>query len=183
MMHLTRFRNPSSDLLSKKEERKKGKPTLKNIPGFKAYHLFLVLLLSFLITLLAACGEDTGTSSTAMTSPSHVVVITPIGAQPVCLTVDMPSLSKLADGNYSLKEEIDNCGGKDANPLKVTLQIGTQTLNLLGPASLPAKGKAMYNSQKLHFTGHPSSSATVTILATINSSVQGEWDGQITIPN
>lgn len=155
---------------------------MKNIPGFKSYHLFFVILLLFFITFLAGCGEDTGASSSNTTSASHVVVITPVGAQPVCLTVNTPSLSKLAGGNYNLKEEIDNCGGKDAGPLKVTLQIGTQTLNLLGPATLPAKEKTMYNSQKLHLTTHSSSSVTATILVTINSSVQGEWDGEVTMP-
>jgi len=65
--------------------------------------------------------------------------ITPIAAQATCLTVHSPSLVKLADGNYELVDEINNCGGKDAGPFKITTQINTQatklSMNLMGPAT------------------------------------------------
>jgi hypothetical protein len=102
-------------------------------------------------------------------------------------------LVKLADGNYELVDEIDNCGGKDSGPLKITTQINTQatklSTNLMGPATIPANGKAMYHTftgqtsgtnKEIHFS--PSPSALVTVSVTINGAIQGEWDGQVTIP-
>jgi len=58
----------------------------------------------------------------------------------------------------------------------------------LGPATIPAKGKAVYTTfssqagKEIHFPSRSSSSATVIIFATVNSSMQGEWDGEVTIP-
>ena len=145
--------------------------------------LFVLLLLSCAV-FFAGCGGDASSSTANTQAP----VITPIGAPAVCLTIKSPSLLKLADGNYKLGDEIDNCGGKAADSLKVTLQINTQTINLLGPATIPAKGKATYSTfssqtgKEIHFPSHSSSSTTVTIFATSNSSMQGEWDGEVTIP-
>jgi hypothetical protein len=146
--------------------------------------LFVLLLLSCAV-FFASCGGDAGANSSSTSGAQ--VPLTPIGKPSTCLTVKSPSLLKLADGNYKLGDEIDNCGGNPAGTLKVTLQINAQTIDLLGPATIPAKGKATYSTfsspaaKELHFPSS-SSSTVVTILATINSSVQGEWDGEVTIP-
>jgi hypothetical protein len=195
-MHLKQFRNPSSGLLGKsrsivRARKKEGEPKLKNAPDSKKYKVFLAIILLFCITFLAGCGDDTGATSSQTTATTPTAAITPVGAQPVCLTVNSPSLVKLADGTYNLQDEIDNCGNNDAGPLKVTLQISNQTLNLLGPVTLAAKGKTTYNAfsnqaggtgNKIHLTSQASSSVTVTILATINNNVQGEWDGEVKLP-
>jgi hypothetical protein len=102
---------------------------------------------------------------------------------------------KLADGNYELVDEFDNCGGKDAGPLKITSQIDTKTTklstDLIGPATLPAHTKVLYHTFKgqasgtkkeVQFRSPSAPSAVVTILATINGATQGEWDGQVPIP-
>ena len=109
-----------------------------------------------------------------------------------CLTLNTPSLVKLADGNYKLVDEIDNCGGKNAGPLQVKVQIDQQTLNLQGPTTIAAHGKAVYNTfagqtsgtdKEIHFPSPPPVSTALTISATINGNVQGEWDGQVTAPS
>jgi hypothetical protein len=158
---------------------------LKNKSGSKKYLALFVLLLLFCAVFCESCGGDAGANSSSTSSAQ--AAFTPIGQPATCLTVKSPSLLKLADGNYKLGDEIDNCGGKPAGSLKVTLQINTQTINLLGPTTIPAKGKATYSSlssptsKEIHFPSH-SSSTVVTILATSNSSMQGEWDGEVTIP-
>lgn len=162
---------------------KNGELKLKNAPGFKKHPLFLIVLLLSCTVFFASCSGGTSSNSSS-------TAITPIGAQTTCLTVNSPSLVKLTDGNYKLVDEIDNCGSKDAGPLKVTVQIDTERLNLLGPETVPAKGKAVYNTftgqtsatnKEIHFPSPLPSSTNLTILATINSSVQGEWDGQVTL--
>ena len=167
--------------------RKKWRIHLKNKAGFSEYRLLFVLLLLSCAVFFASCGGDAGANSSSVSGSSTQVPLTPIGEPATCLTVKSPSLLKLADGNYKLGDEIDNCGGKSAASLKVTLQINAQTINLLGPATIPARGKATYSTfssqtgKEIHFPSR-SSSAVVTILATINSSMQGEWDGEVTIP-
>ncbi len=159
---------------------------MKSALAFKKHPLFLIVLLLSGTLFFASCSGDTSHNPSSTST-----AITPIGAQTTCLTINSPSLVKLADGNYKLVDEIDNCGGREAGPLQVTVQIDTETVNLLGPATIPAKGKAIYNSftgqtsgtnKEIHFPSPPPSSTTLTILATINSSVQGEWDGKVTIP-
>lgn len=168
---------------------------MKKAPGFKAHSIFLLTLLLACAIFLAGCIGDTSSnsspSSNAQSSP-----ITPVGAPTTCLTVHSPSLAKLADGNYELMDEIDNCGGNAAGPLKVTAQIDVQntkqqSASLPGPTMIPAHGNALYHTftgqtggtnKELQFHSPSSSSAAVTILATINGSEQGEWDGQISIP-
>jgi hypothetical protein len=169
---------------------------LKNIPGFKEHPIFLIALLACTV-FLASCFGDTSSNSspTSLASNTQTSAITPIGALATCLTVNSPSLVKLADGHYKLVDEIDNCGGKDAGPLKITTQIDTQTTkqstNLLGSATIPANGKAMYSmftgqtggtNKEIHFLSPSPPSAVVTVLVTINGAIQGEWDGQVTIP-
>jgi hypothetical protein len=159
----------------------------------KEHPLFLIALLLACAMFFASCGGDS--SSNSSTSNTLTSAITPTGAPAACLTIHPPSLVKLADGNYKLVDEIDNCGGKDAGPLKITIQIDTgttkQSPNLIGPATIPANGKAMYNTftgqtsgtnKEIHFSSLSSPSAVVTILVTINGALEGEWDGQITIP-
>jgi hypothetical protein len=170
---------------------------LKNAPGFKEHHLFLIPLLLACTIFFASCGDDiTSNSSPIPPAPnSQASAITPIGAQATCLTVNAPSLVKLADGNYQVVDEIDNCGGKNAGPLKIVTQVDTQTskqsMNLLGPDTIAAYGKALCRTfagqavginKEIHFPSHSPSSAIVTVLVTINGTVQGEWDGQVTIP-
>jgi hypothetical protein len=156
---------------------------LKNALRIKKNPLFLIMLLLSCIVFFASCSAGTSNNSSSTST-----AITPIGAPTTCLTINSPSLVKLPDGNYKLVDEIDNCGNKDAGPLKVTVQIDKATMDLLGPATIPAKGKAMYNTftgeanKEIHFPSPTPSSANVTILATINGGVQGEWDGQVTIP-
>ena len=96
------------------------------------------------------------------------------------MTVNSPTLVKLGDGFYQLVDVIDNCGGKEAGSLQITVQIdaGTtkQSTNLLGPATIAAHGKAMYRTfrgqtgetnKEIHFILAPSlSSAIVTVLVT-----------------
>ena len=169
---------------------------MKNAPGFKQHPLFLIVLLLACTVFFASCSGDSSSNSSPTLPPSHTQAsgITPIGAQATCLTVKSPSLVKLADGNYELVDEIDNCGGKDAGPLQITTQINTQTTklstNLMGPATIPANGKALYHTftgqmagtnKELHFPSHPSPSALVTVSVTINGAVEGEWDGQVTV--
>lgn len=164
-------------------------------PGFKAHPIFLLTLsLLACAIFLAGCIGDSGSGS-SFSSNVQVTPITPVGALPTCLTVLSPSLVKLADGNYELVDEIENCGGNQAGPLKVTAQMDTQAVkqsaDVLGPAILPAHGKTLYHTfsgqaggtnKELQFRSPSSSSATVTILVTINGSEQGEWDGQVAIP-
>ncbi len=169
---------------------------MKNIPGFKEHPIFLIALLACTV-FLASCFGDTWSnpSSASPASNTQSSAITPIGALANCLTVNSPSLVKLADGHYKLVDEIDNCGVKDAGPLKITTQIDTETrkqsTDLLGPATIPAHGKAMYSTftgqtggtnKEIYFLSPLSSSAVVTVLVTINGAIQGEWDGQVTIP-
>jgi hypothetical protein len=170
-----------------------------NEPITKAeqHTLFLIALLLACTVFFASCSGDTSSNSspTPSTSNTQTSAITPIGAQATCLTINPPSLVKLADGNYKLVDEIDNCRGKDAGPLKITTQIDTETTkqstNLIGPATIPANGKAIYNTftgqtggtnKEIHFPSPSSPSAVVTVLVTINGAIQGEWDGQVTIP-
>jgi len=148
----------------------------------KGYPAFLIALLLSCTAFLASCSGDTSSNSSA---------ITPIGVPAACLTLNPPSLVKLADGNYKLVDQINNCGGKDAGPLQVTVQIDQQTMNLLGPTTIPANGKATYNTftgqtaetnKEIHFSSPLPPSTALTVLATINSKVLGEWDGEVTIP-
>lgn len=170
---------------------------MKNAPVFKVHPVFLLALLVTCTVFLASCIGDTGSNSSSAppASNAQTSAITPIGALATCLTVHSPSLVKLADGNYELMDEVDNCGGKEAGPLKIITQIDAQTTkqsaDLLGPATLPAHGKALYHTfsgqtggtnKELQFRSPSSPSAVVTILVTINGAEQGEWDGQITIP-
>lgn len=170
---------------------------LKNAPGFKEHPILLIALLLACTVFFASCSGDTSSNSspTPPASNTQTSAITPIGAVAICLTVNSPSLVKLADGHYKLVDEIDNCSGKDAGPLQITTQIDTQTTkqstNLMGPATIPAHGKAMYHTftgqtggtnKEIHFPSPSSSSALVMVLVTINGAVQGEWDGQVTIP-
>ena len=166
---------------------------MKSITGFKAYPVLLFTLLLACTVLLAGCIGDTGNGSSP-SSNAQVSAITPTGALPTCLTVHPPSLVQLADGNYELVDEIDNCGGNEASPLKVTAQIATQntkqSVDLTGPAMLPAHGNSLYHTYRGQSSGtnkelqfRPSSlSAAITILVTINGSEQGEWDGRVAIP-
>ena len=170
---------------------------MKNTPDLKDHPLFLIALLLACTVFFASCSGDTGSNSSATlpASNTQTSAITPIGAQATCLKVNSPSLVKLADANYELVDEIDNCSGKDAGPVQITTQINTsttkQSTNLLGPATIPAQGKATYHtltgqpgrsSQEIHFPSPPSSSAFVTVSLTINGAIQGEWDGQVLIP-
>jgi hypothetical protein len=165
---------------------------LKNAPSFKEHPIFLIALLLACTVFFASCSGDTSGNSSSNT---HTSAIAPIGAQATCLTMNLPSLVKLADGHYKLVDEIDNCSGKDAGPLKITTQIDTKTTkqstNLMGPATISANGKARYHTftgqtggtnKEIHFPSPSPPSAIVTVLATINGAVQGEWDGQVTIP-
>ena len=165
--------------------------------GFKKHPISLLALLLTCAVLLTSCFGDNGSNSSPASTASNAQAtpITPIGATATCLTVHTPSLVKLADGNYELTDEVENCSGNQAGPLKITAQINTQTANqnagLLGPATLPAHGKELYHSfsgqtdgtnKELRFRSPTSPSAVVTILVTINGSMQGEWDGQVSIP-
>jgi hypothetical protein len=169
---------------------------LKDVPGFREHPIFLIALLLACTVFLASCFGDTSSNSSPTLPTSHAQTpITPIGVPATCLTIHSPSLVKLADGNYELMDEFDNCGGKDAGPLKVTIQIDTKTtklsIDLIGPATLPAHTKVLYHTFKgqasgtkkeIQFRSSSASSAVVTILATINGAIQGEWDGQVPIP-
>jgi len=174
-----------------------GGSKLKSAPGFKVHPIFLLALLLTCAVFLASCIGDTSSnsSSTSSASNAQTSAITPVGAVAACLTVHSPSLVKLGDGNYELTDEVNNCGDKEAGPLKVSTQIDTQntkqSADLLGPATLPAHGKAQYytfsgqasgTNKELQFRSSASPSAAVTILVTINGAEQGEWDGQLPIP-
>ncbi len=176
---------------------KNGGLKLKNVPGFKEHPIFLIALLLACIVFFASCSGDTSSNSSPIPPASNTQTsdITPIGAQATCLAINSPSLVKLTDGNYKLVDEIDNCSRKNAGSLKITTQIDAETTklstNLIGPATIPANGKAMYHTftgqtggmnKEIHFPSPSSPSAIVTVLATINGAVQGEWDGQVTIP-
>jgi len=169
---------------------------LKDAPGFRVYPILLIALLLACTVFLASCFGD-GDSNSSSNSNTQASAITPIGVPKTCLTVNSPSLVKLADRFYQLVDVIDNCGGKEAGPLQITVQIdaGTtkQSMNLIGPTTIPANGKAMYSTFRgqtgetnkeihFHFLTPSSPSAVVTVLVTIKGAVQGEWDGQVTIP-
>lgn len=167
---------------------------MKSASGFKLYSLYLIALLLASTVFLAGCfGDDS--SNTTSTSNTQNTAITPIGMPTTCLKVDSPSLVKLHDGHYKLVDVINNCGGKDAGPLKITAEIDTQTTkhstNLIGPPIIPANGKAMYQTytgrsgskdKEIDFLSPTSSPANIIILVTLNGTMQGEWDGQVTIP-
>jgi hypothetical protein len=176
---------------------KNGGLKLKHAPGFKEHPILLIALFLACAVFFASCSGDisSNASSIAPASKIQTATIIPIGAQATCLTIHSPSLVKLADGQYELVDEIDNCAGKDAGPLKITSQIETETTTqspkLMGPATILANRKAMYHtfagqtggtSQEIHFPSPLASSAVVTVSVTINGAVQGEWDGQVTIP-
>lgn len=169
---------------------------MKNIPGFKETPILLIVLLLACAVLLASCSWDisSNASTTSPASTTQNTSITPIGAQGTCLTLHSPSLVKLADGQYELVVEIDNCAGKDAGPLKITTRIQiettTQSPKLLGPATILAHRNAMYHtfagqsggtSKEIHFPVPSPSSTVVTVSVTINGAIQGEWDGQVAI--
>jgi hypothetical protein len=168
-----------------------GELKLKNAPGFKEHPIFFIALLLACTVFFVSCGGDSSSNSSSA-SPAP---ITPIGAQATCLTLHPPALVKLADGHYKLVDEIDNCSGKDIGPFTVTAQIDTVTTklstNLTGPATIAANGNAMYHTftgqtgdanKEIQFPAPSSPSAVVTVLVTMNGAVQGEWDGQVTIP-
>jgi hypothetical protein len=171
---------------------------LKNATGFKDHSYFLSALLLACILFFAGCGDDTASNASPLplASKTPASAITPIGAQVTCLTVNAPFLEKLPGGHYQLEDEIENCGAKNAGPLKIVIQVETQTTkqsaDLLGPATIAARGKGLYRTvagqesgthKGIHFPSPSPSTAIVTVLVTINSTVQGEWDGQITIPS
>jgi hypothetical protein len=170
---------------------------LKYVRVYKKHPIFLIALLLACTVVFASCSEDTSSNSSSLppTSNTQASAITPIGAQTTCLTINSPSLVKLADGHYKLIDEIKNCGGKVAGPLKITTQIDTETTkhntNLLGPVTIPANGKAMYQTftgqtgstnKEIDFLSPASPSAIITVLVTIKGAVQGEWDGQVMVP-
>lgn len=155
------------------------------------YSLFFFAMVLICTICFAGCGGDSSNSSS---TSSQTAPITPTGSLPTCLTVHPPTMVKLADGNYQLEDEIDNCGGEDAGPLTISAQIDAGTVqqrtNLTGLATIPAHGKATYHSftrqtngtnKELHFPA-PSTSASVTISVMLDGALQGEWDGQVTIP-
>jgi hypothetical protein len=174
-----------------------GGTKLKNAPGFKEHPLFLIVLLLACTIIFASCGDDiTSNSSPPQDSNTQASAITPIGAQAICLTVNAPSMLKLADGNYQVVDEIDNCGKKNAGPLKIVIQVDAlttkQSMNLLGPATIVAYGKALCHTfsgraggtnKEIHFPSPLPLSAIVTVLVMVNGTMQGEWDGQVTIPS
>jgi hypothetical protein len=168
---------------------------LKNTAYFRNNHILLITLLLACTVFFASCGENSSSSSVATPTATPTTPITPIGAATACLTVNSPSLSKLADGNYQLVDTIDNCGDKDAGPLKIAVQIDARATkletSLLGPATIPAHGKVAYHNftgqanganKEIHFPVPVPAFATVTISVLINGAVQGEWDGQVAIP-
>jgi hypothetical protein len=170
---------------------------LKNADGFKEHPLFLIALLLACTIFFASCGDNTTSNSSPIppASNTQASAITPIGAQVTCLTVNAPSLVKLADGNYQVADEIGNCGENNAGPLTLGIQVHTQatkqSMNFLGPATIAAHGKALYRTfagqagganKEIQFPSPSPSSAIVTVVVTINGTVQGEWDGQVTIP-
>jgi len=174
-----------------------GGSKLRNAPGFKEHPIFLITLLLACTVFFASCSGDTSSNSspTPPASNTQTSAITPIGALATCLTIHSPLLVKLADGNYELVDEIDNCSSKDAGPLKITTYINTETTkqstNLIGPATILANRKVIYHTftgqtgdtnKEIHFPSPPSPSALVTISVTIKGAIQGEWDGQVTIP-
>ena len=177
---------------------KNGGLKLKHAPGFKEHPIWLIALFLACAVFFASCSGDNSNNASPITPASKIQTsaITPIGAQATCLTIHSPSLVKLAGGQYELVDEIDNCAGKDAGPLKITTQIETETTTqspmLIGPATILANRKAMYHtftgqtagtSKEIHFPTPSASSAVVTVSVTINGAVQGEWDGQVTIPS
>lgn len=169
---------------------------MKDAAGFKVYPILLIALLLACTVILASCfGDSSNSSPASLASNTQASAITPVGAPATCLTVNSPSLVKLADRYYQLVDAIDNCGVRDAGPLQITAQIeaGITKLstNLIGPATIPAHGKAMYSTSRgktsetnkeIHFLAPSSPSAVITVLVMINGAVQGEWDGQVTIP-
>jgi len=167
---------------------------LKDAPGFKLYPILHITLLLACTVFLTSCFGD-GSSNSSSTTNIQASAITPIGVPAACLTVNSPSLVKLGDGFFQLVDVIYNCGGKDAGPLQITAQIdaGTtkQSTNLIGPATISANGKAIYSTstkktsetnKEIHFLAPTSSPADITVLVMIKGAVQGEWDGQVTIP-
>jgi hypothetical protein len=170
---------------------------LKHAPGFKEHPILLIVLFLACAVFFASCRGDTSSNASSIVPALKIqtAAITPIGAQATCLTIHSPSLVKLADGQYELVDEIDNCAGKDAGPLKITTQIQTETTTqspkLMGPATILANRKAMYHtfagqtsdtSKEIHFPSPLAPTAVVTVTVTINGAVQGEWDGQVKIP-
>ncbi len=117
---------------------------MKNAPSFKEHPIFLIALLLAYTVFFASCSGDTSgnSSSTPHASNTHTSAITPIGAQATCLTINSPSLVKLADGHYKLVDEIGNCSGKDAGPLKITIQVDTETTKPGGLTNLMYLRKA-----------------------------------------
>ncbi len=169
---------------------------MKYAPGFKKHPVFLIVLLACTV-FFTSCSDDTSSNSSPipLASNTQASAITPIGAQATCLTINSPSLVKLADGHYKLVDEINNCGRKVAGSLKITTQIDTETTkhstNLIGPSTIPANGKAMYQTytgrtrstdKEIDFLSPTSPYAVITVLVTIKGAVQGEWDGQVMIP-
>ena len=155
--------------------------------------MLVTLLLASTVFLTGCFGDGESNSSTI--SNTHASAITPIGVPATCLTVHSPLLVKLNDGFYQLVDVIDNCGGKIAGPLQITAQIDAgktkQGIDLVGPTTISANGKAKYSTssvhtskpnKEIHFFASTSPSAFITVLVTIKGSMQGEWDGQVTIP-
>lgn len=156
--------------------------------------MLLIMLLLACTLFLASCNVNGSGSSADTSTATPTTPITPIGAATTCLTVNSPTLTKLADGNYQLADNINNCGGKDAGPLKIAVQISAKKMHLetslLGPATIPAHGKVAYRSftgqanganKEIHFAAPKPASATITVSVTINGNMQGEWDGEVSI--
>src|SRR5258708_4774964 len=104
-----------------------GGPKLGNAPGFQQHPIFLITLLLACTVFFPSCRGDPSSISSPPppASNTQTSAITPIGALATCLTINSPLLVKLADGNYKLVDEIDNCGGKDAGPPPKTNQNKT----------------------------------------------------------
>src|SRR5258708_6816730 len=109
-----------------------GGPKLGNAPGFNQHPIFLITLLLACTVFFASCSGDTSSDSspTPPASNTQTSAITPIGALATCLTIHSPLLVKLADGNYKLVDEIDNCGGKDAGPPLIRTQINKKNTKI-----------------------------------------------------
>jgi hypothetical protein len=166
---------------------------LKDASGFKIYSIWLIALLLACSIFLTSCfGDDNSNSTISSTQDSP---ITPIGVPATCLTVHSPTLLKLSDGHYQLIDEINNCAGKEAGPLKVAAQITAGTtmhsVSLFGTSVISPNGKALYRTysgkpdskdKEIDFLSPASSPADVIVLVTLNGTQQGEWDGQVTIP-
>ena len=125
---------------------------MKDAPGFRVYPILLIALLLACTVFLASCFGDSSSNSSPASPASNT--ITPVGAPTTCLTVNSPSLLKLADRFYQLVDVIDHLAhvvgvvgvliGRPVHARPVVVDADQSHIEPCVAGHLPQRGESMY---------------------------------------